>query len=950
MVKEVFISFLEFNNCIENYRDECGRVGFCVPIDKEIIYNWSRNEQTDFDSLVSNYANTITITADNCIQTILSNVHYQRVKKSKKIRAVLYLDDIVYMNGYLLVSETTHNLNSGNKSYKILFLDQTQLFKDRIRAITLDSIDLGEAFWDYDSIINLRDNNAAYQANSAYPPIYPALVNFGKWLRSSSPPFASFMKDVCVQEILFVVYLTAILEKSFCQAGYKLKSNYFQNTQVGLKTAILGQDLLKKSLVDANYFKAETTKNTTLFVPILITSTTPGRVYFNSLSGSSNVFSLTTSEHTNGSYVGKLIFSATVDLFTTGLTANNTYIFSIYKDTNIELASLEIEYVVTGSSTVMEEVKIYVITDEIKIQPSDVFYVRVKMLNSPSNVDYYVRFYSGAFFENEISFITPYQLFNISSYLKSISLEKILSDLIKVYPLRILVSESKKEVVLEPDVSDYILWNGERQIGFINGFIDITQYIDTCIDIVKKIDSEELPRYKIIRFKDDSNDVFPETQSEHNEETGLYGLKIDFGQGKNETEKIETSVIAETGMGFDKSFTNPLLNQEQPRIYIPHIWSSEIDKETGDLPDKINKFDLRLVYVFGAANQIDPITNSLAGWIFEGVFQNRVPLVLSYYPYSVMEEPIPNGNIIQILENTTISKDGFKGFYQIFKSCFGRGNKIPISIGFCFNNFELFCLGYRKKVVISSEKFLDINGNYDLDNFSKNILNKDSFVINLIKENSDKQDEGSSVEVTEIQVCDYLITRGQLTALVKTLRISNGVDVSWTGGINSAINLYNALLGAGYYVDSVSDFATDDLLIIGTSANIYEYFVQPININASPITYQIVPQNCRLITTSGEVSLVEVCTYSIPNGALPQMPFNTLVITNGVNVQYDPNGNAALNAKNALESNGYIVASSFLVGTNDLEIKTSAKITSYNNFNGVNTPVFRSVNCEFIPE
>lgn len=676
------IVILERGTCDLDYlRDEDGSLSICIP--SNVAFNLQRKneELTEVEKLTSDYSNTFNINVDANTRFMLQNVERRIIKGFSIYRAILLVNDMVLIDGFLYVSKTTEQLNNGYVKYSIQMVGTHQRWKDYFRDNCLSALDLGVYTWNNTTVFDLIDNNQFYSDGG--DSIYPLLADFGRFYGTGGT-------QVNLHDFRFVVYAKAILEQAFCQAGYKLQSTF-------MSTSFFRQEALY--LLPPNFANPEQSaglQSKEVFVGVLTADQQldgSGVPFFNTIrfddiqldsygnwnavapydyfyvnNGTTPIDNIvlkvdfvvcneSTSPEDTGLLIqledstGSIIGSDFVVSTQTSLAGGACYIIELEYD----ISQLIKDEGINADGTLEAGYRIRVIQNSL---------FGFSVVKAGSSMRYCFtgkHFYEGDTVDVANRLGCNFTVWNLFVELK------------RIYNLRVRTIESKKIVIIEPsparytnyrtfDTAEQTLRGFEGDKNDLSQVWDITDKVDVCSVIEK--DFKPTDTANSIRFKfKDSTDKYSGYFPYQVKDNPLWSnYIITDSQGEKEV-TVELDIIEPTLNDYvSRIATAPELGG----VFIPAMWDSEPNED--EVPPNSVNIEPRLLHVFGKVTQVareSDGTPNAQGYVYETGSIQELPLVAQVLPPDL--EFIADG-AVSIVSGFEINNVYLDNVYQTSKN------------------------------------------------------------------------------------------------------------------------------------------------------------------------------------------------------------------------------------------------------------------------------------------
>jgi len=724
------------NGCVidDEFRDEFGALSICIPDSVTVNYNYKQSDISELDKLVSDYTDSFEFYPENRTLLLLNFIHNRRsFTEEQRLRAVLVIEGMKFIDGYVSVTETEEIGVSGNVKYKIQIIGTHQTWKERAKQLMLCDIDLGQYTWGVSEVLATMQG-AAMQIDSQ-PSIYPWLANFGEWEAGS---------EVSLNDLRLLIYARAIFVGGFCALGYEVESRFINSEYYRRQ----GWYILKPDYYDypnkGQDFRARFQLNSDQFISVIGSPTQVREIikYDNDFSPPNedpgNNYNTATWRYTNNT-VGVINISLTVETTVRFALLASVKSFRIELDAFVQgvfstsilnsggLSSTETEATVSFTTLCVtldpgDWFEVYAVTEGFDdgfnppIPPDPMTVVRESFVNvqACSNV------------------IQPGDTFNVSDMVRcDISFYDWLNDNAKLFNLRFLTQEPRKRIYTEPLPGRYEMFQQYLQTGSIapnkiyRGFegvpeeeisiSDFTNSVDICQAITKKFMAPKLPVSYQFRFKNDSNEKF-DFINDFTDQSPPFSKTVAVPGGTESQRNITLSITAVTFNDFDPNIV-PVPGRRPP--YIPFLWNSE-RLTGGGYPPKGYAYDPRLVYIHGWVHQSEASGSERALWVFEGNTYDRIPTTAMVYPYFIStyaSDIHPDANVV--FGDSSTDKDLVTTFY--LESIFSETVEIEHTLKLNLSNLDVFNYNPAKLLLIrfSESAMQRFNGYYRVEGIVK---------------------------------------------------------------------------------------------------------------------------------------------------------------------------------------------------------------------------------------
>lgn len=742
---------------LDNLRNDCGELAICVPTDAEISLNIKSEQLTELEKIVSQYANSIDLhlVGDDLLK--LNSVHVRKLNQNTIYRAMLVIDGIALINGFLYIEKTQETVNNAYVEYAMQVIGTAQQWKEYLKANTLKDLDLGT----YTHVESGSGSLAPLFDNTVYQnggdTIYPLIANMGRWYGET---------EANIIDVRFLVHKKAIIDKMFCAAGYKVRSRFFESHYFRRESDYLLEPNfgINESIVKGIDTEVEATFDQ-IVQPSTAADADKSIRFDNTIIDASGYW-----VHTPGPYPIlppdqwlKDITRAEVvtDVFvrwTGTIEGTGTYtgtgdvrLFMIYNESGAGFAVLDLGlFAVSSGGTVDFDITVD-IQDFVRNQLG--FNVRGFM---PSNIPCSISLYAdeGAFppsgFEATIQAGTKAFFYTENrhhfNYGDVVDIAQVLRGDFSLYDwllwqktlynLRFDTDEARKVVYIEPEPSKYRNYStkdvAEQEL---NGFeadpnlpfdiIDLTPYVDVCESIEKDFSEKEQELDFDFVFKN-STDQY-EKYAEFDDTNPLFGNLVTERAGR-EIKKIETGYQPTLN---DYDFT---ISSQSPNFgaYLPFMWAQPwFDEENNIPPEPDSNIEPRTLHIYGNGYQYSTDTPpTQIGIRYFGNPNHFVPCVGQVMPVPI--DFLGVSPIVNVFENN-VFKDNLEQWQDknlkntLYEDSIKDAlNVAKVTLVTQINSLFYHCISPRKLFKIQSCKggLGRFNGIYKLINLKYNTTTK----------------------------------------------------------------------------------------------------------------------------------------------------------------------------------------------------------------------------------
>ena len=132
-------------------------------------------------------------------------------------------------NDYSYPAQGLKVVGSSDFSISLIIFGELNAWIKPLANLYINTLDLGSAVVDYVYMAGLHFNSAKYEDGG--PPVFPPLVNYGKWFINSTLNENNPKSQVVFNDYRFWYSPLAMLKQAFCQIGHKLIAPFMETEE-----------------------------------------------------------------------------------------------------------------------------------------------------------------------------------------------------------------------------------------------------------------------------------------------------------------------------------------------------------------------------------------------------------------------------------------------------------------------------------------------------------------------------------------------------------------------------------------------------------------------------------------------------------------------------------------------------------------------------------------------